>query len=51
MSTTFETDIDTNKRCVKTDFDRNDDFWEKYETAITGDELRQRMYQRIDAWK
>jgi len=31
--------------------DQNDDFWEEYSTAITGDELRQRMYQRIDAWK
>ena len=31
--------------------DRNDDFWEEYATAITGNELRQRMYQRIDAWK
>jgi hypothetical protein len=31
--------------------DRNDDFWEEYATAITGDELRQCMYQRIDAWK
>ena len=51
MNTTFETDIDTKKRCVKTDFDRNDDFWEKHATAITGNELRQRMYQRIDAWK
>ena len=31
--------------------DQNDDFWEEYATAITGDEFRQRMYQRIDAWK
>lgn len=31
--------------------DRNDDFWEEYANAITGDELRQRMYQRIDTWK
>jgi hypothetical protein len=31
--------------------DQNDDFWEEYATAITGDELRHRMYQRIDAWK
>ena len=31
--------------------DRNDDFWEEYATAITGDELRRRMYQRIDTWK
>jgi hypothetical protein len=31
--------------------DRNDDFWEEYATAITGDELRRQMYQRIDAWK
>jgi len=31
--------------------DPNNDFWEEYATAITGDELRQRMYQRIDAWK
>ena len=30
---------------------RNDDFWEEYSNAITGDELRQRIYQRIDAWK
>jgi hypothetical protein len=29
----------------------NDDFWENYATAISGDELRQRMYQRIDTWK
>ena len=27
--------------------DPNDDFWEEYTTAITGEELRQRMYQRI----
>lgn len=31
--------------------DRNDDFWEEYSTAITGSELRQRMYERIDAWE
>ena len=31
--------------------DRNDDFWEEYANAISGEELRQRMYQRIDAWK
>ena len=31
--------------------DRNDDFWEEYADAMTGDELCQRMYQRIDAWK
>ncbi|MCL2511387.1 MAG: hypothetical protein FWF09_04995 [Bacteroidales bacterium] len=31
--------------------DRQDDFWEEYATAITGNELRHRMYQRIDAWK
>ena len=31
--------------------DRYDDFWEEYATAISGEELRQRMYQRIDAWK
>jgi hypothetical protein len=31
--------------------DRNDDFWEEYATAITGDELRRQMYQRIDTWK
>ncbi|MCL1933760.1 MAG: hypothetical protein FWF53_08150 [Candidatus Azobacteroides sp.] len=31
--------------------DRNDDFWEEYATAITGEELRQRMYQRIDTWE
>ena len=31
--------------------DRNDDFWKEYATAITGDELRRRMYQRIDEWK
>ena len=29
----------------------NDDFWDEYTTAISGDELRQRMYQKIDAWK
>jgi hypothetical protein len=29
----------------------NDDFWEEYAAAITGDELRRRMCQRIDAWK
>ena len=28
-----------------------DDFWEEYATAITGKELCQCMYQRIDAWK
>lgn len=31
--------------------DRNDDFWEEYANAITGKELRERMYQRIDAWQ
>ena len=31
--------------------DNNDDFREEYANAITGDELRQQMYQRIDAWK
>lgn len=31
--------------------DRNDDFWEEYTTAISGEELRRRMYQRIDAWE
>ena len=31
--------------------DRNDDFWEEYSNAISGEELRQHMYQRIDAWK
>jgi len=31
--------------------DRNDDFWEEYATSISGDELRKRMYQRIDKWK
>jgi len=31
--------------------DQNDDFWEEYATAISGEELRQYMYQRIDAWK
>jgi len=30
---------------------QNDDFWEEYATAITGNELRHRMYQRIDAWE
>ena len=30
---------------------RDDDFWKEYTTGITGDELRQYMYQRIDAWK
>ena len=30
--------------------DQNDDFWDEYATAITGNELRQCMYQRIDAW-
>ena len=64
----FETDINTNKRYVRIDFDlygkaiipffeqigmidKNDDFWEEYANSITGNELRQRMYQRIDAWK
>ena len=31
--------------------DMSDDFWEEYANAITGEELRQRMYQRIDTWK
>jgi len=31
--------------------DRNDDFWEECTTAITGEELRRRMYKRIDEWK
>ena len=31
--------------------DQNDDFWVEYADAITGNELRQHMYQRIDAWK
>jgi len=31
--------------------DQNDDFWEEYTDAITGEEFRQRMYQRIDTWK
>ena len=30
---------------------KNDDFWEEYANSITGDNFRQRMYQRIDAWK
>jgi len=31
---------------------RNDDDFEKaYASAITEDELKQRLYQRIDAWK
>jgi len=29
----------------------DDDFWEEYASAITGEELRHRMYQRIDTWK
>ena len=29
----------------------NDDFWDEYATAISGEELRRRMYQRIDSWK
>ncbi|MDR1895973.1 MAG: hypothetical protein LBR10_04195 [Prevotellaceae bacterium] len=31
--------------------DRNDDFWKEYATSIIGEEFRQRMYQRIDAWE
>jgi hypothetical protein len=31
--------------------DRHDDFRKEYATAITGEELRRRMYQSIDAWK
>jgi len=31
--------------------DHSDDFWDEYATSITGDELRRRMYQQIDAWK
>jgi hypothetical protein len=31
--------------------DQNDDFWDEYATSITGDELRQQMYQRIDSWQ
>ena len=31
--------------------DKSDDFWEEYANAITSEEFRQRMYQRIDAWK
>jgi hypothetical protein len=31
--------------------EQSDDFWKEYADAITGDELRQRMFQRIDAWK
>jgi hypothetical protein len=31
--------------------DHGDDFWDEYAASITGDELCQRMYQRIDAWK
>jgi len=31
--------------------DGNDDFWDEYASAISGEELRQRMYQRIDTWK
>ena len=29
----------------------DDDFKKAYASAITGDELKQRMYMRIDAWK
>jgi hypothetical protein len=28
----------------------NDDFERAWASAITGDELKKRMYQRIDAW-
>ncbi|MDR3267350.1 MAG: hypothetical protein LBT24_07265 [Tannerella sp.] len=31
--------------------DQKDDFRKEYATAITGDELRQRMYKTIDAWE
>jgi hypothetical protein len=31
--------------------DANDDFWKEYAASVTGDELRQRIYQRIDAWQ
>ena len=31
--------------------DPNDDFWEEYSSAITGNEFQQNMYQRIDNWK
>jgi hypothetical protein len=31
--------------------DVTDDFWKEYATAVTGHDLRKRMYQRIDAWK
>jgi hypothetical protein len=31
--------------------DQNDDFWDEYSTAIIGDELRQHIYQKIDAWE
>ena len=29
----------------------DDDFEKAWASAITGEELRQRMYQRIDAWQ
>ena len=42
---------DTENFCVKFGvIDKNDDFWEEYATAISCKELRQRMYQKIDAW-
>ena len=47
----FEKEMSTKKRDVRGVIDRNDDFWKEYATAITGEELRQRMYRKIDAWK
>jgi len=32
-------------------FSHEDDFERAWASAITGDELRQRMYKRIDAWQ
>jgi hypothetical protein len=42
--------MDTIREEIST-VDQEDDFRQEYATAITGDELRQRMYKIIDAWE
>jgi len=43
---------DTEKFCARFGItNQNDDFLEEYAAAISGKELRQRMYQKIETWK
>jgi hypothetical protein len=51
---TFEKDKQIGRRYVRIDieqYDANDDFDKAYASAISGGQLRERLYKKIDAWE